>query len=118
MLENEQDVLSGEYRPDVEDPEHSNPFATSAWELANLKFHIHPAVSSQAVAAASGKLLRLPAEQPEKLRAALLQECDELYIPFERHKKKHPLQQTDDKKRPRSRFLKPRRRPMICVEEE
>ena len=35
MMENEQDVItSGTYNPNVQDPEHSNPFATSAWELS------------------------------------------------------------------------------------
>ena len=50
MLENEQDIItSGAYTPTAEDPEHTNPFACSAWELATLKFHIHPLVSEHAV---------------------------------------------------------------------
>ena len=96
MLENEQDVItSGEYNPVVEDPEHSNPFATCAWELATLKFHLNARVAAQASAAAEAKMLQLPGEGPERLRACLLRETadnSDLYIPFQRVKKKHPLQ--------------------------
>jgi nucleolar complex protein 3 len=119
MLENEQDVITeGEYTPDVEDPEHANPFATSAWELATLKFHLHMGISTQAVAAASSKMLNLPGESPEKLRASTLQEMDELYIPFQRIKKKHPLysrqsENNEKQKRNQVRFITPRAH--ICL---
>lgn len=114
MLENEQDVITeGEYTPDVEDPEHCNPFATSAWELATLKFHVHTGIATQAIAAASSKMLNLPGESPEKLRAASLREMDELYISFRRIKKKHPLhfkqsESTEKQKRNQIRFITPR----------
>ena len=36
---------SGVYRPDVGDPNLSNPFAANAWELALLEQHFHPAVA-------------------------------------------------------------------------
>lgn len=92
MLENEQDVItSGQYNPDVEDPEHSNPFATSAWELSTLAFHIHPTVAYHATAAASQKLLQLPSEAPDRIRKELLRDEDELYISMRRVTKKHPL---------------------------
>lgn len=109
LLDNEQDVItSGQYNPDVEDPEHSNPFSTSAWELALLKFHLHPSVAGQASAAAESKMLQLPGETPDKLRADLLSDYDELYIPFKRVKKKHPLEPRQSGKKRQLRFITPR----------
>jgi len=118
MLENEQDVItSGEYTPDVEDPEHANPFATSAWELATLQFHVNRSVVQQASAAAKATMLQLPAEGPERLRANLLRDVDELYISFQRIKKRHPLQakasateNSSKKVRNQIRFVTPRTR--------
>merc|ERR1719215_826077 len=47
LLDNDQDrVSSGSYRADVDDPDWSNPFACAVWELAELRFHYHPMVSS------------------------------------------------------------------------
>jgi nucleolar complex protein 3 len=107
MLENEQDVItSGEYNPNVEDPEHSNPFATSAWELAMLRFHIHPTIAHHSLGAASEKMLQLPFEAPERVRAELLRDADELYIPTRRVTKRHPLSGGDNK---RGRFITPRK---------
>ena len=92
MLENEQDVItSGEYNPDVEDPEHSNPFATSAWELGTLRFHVHPSVAHHASEAASQNMLQLPFEAPERVRTELLRDAKEMYISNRRVLKKHPL---------------------------
>lgn len=92
MLENEQDVItSGTYNPDVEDPEHSNPFATSAWELSTCKFHVHPNIAQHAAGAASQKILQLPAEAPERVRKNMLRDSNELYIANRRVTKKHPL---------------------------
>jgi hypothetical protein len=92
MLENEQDVItSGTYNPDVEDPEHSNPFATSAWELSTLRFHVHPKIAHHAAGAASQKMLQLPFEAPERVRKELLRDANELYIANRRVSKKHPL---------------------------
>jgi len=110
LLENEQDVItSGQYDPTVQDPELSNPLATSAWELANLKFHLHPAVAAQAASAASSKMVQLPLEGPERLRSEALSDFDLLYIPFKRHKKRHPLEaKAADKTKRQVRFITPR----------
>lgn len=110
MLENEQDVItSGSYEFDVDDPEHSNPFATSSWELATLKFHYNSSVSHQAASAAEAKLLQFPTEEPVKLRKDCLESLDDLYIPFKRIKKRHPLEpKTTEKKRVQYRFITPR----------
>jgi nucleolar complex protein 3 len=92
LVENEQDVItSGRYNPDVEDPELSNPLATSAWELATLKFHVHSAVADQAKGAATLSILQLPAEAPERRRRELLQEANELRVSYKRVQKRHPL---------------------------
>lgn len=113
MLENEQDVItSGEYTPNVEDPELTNAFATSAWELATLKFHLNSGIADQALAAASMKMLQLPGESPEKLRSAQLKLLDDFYVPYKRIKKKHPLSSRQalnaDAKQKQIRFIKPR----------
>mmetsp|Transcript_19409 Transcript_19409/g.45159 ORF Transcript_19409/g.45159 Transcript_19409/m.45159 type:complete len:180 (-) Transcript_19409:624-1163(-) len=110
LLENEQDVItSGRYTPDVGDPEHVNPFATVGWELAALKFHMHPAVNTQAVGAASQKMLQLPAETPDRILSDMMSDAAELYIPSKRVKKQHPLaQKHQDSKRQQPRFITPR----------
>lgn len=110
MLENEQDVItSGSYQFDVDDSEHSNPFATSAWELATLKFHYNSTVAYQATSAAEAKLLQFPAEGPSKLRTECLESMDNLYIPFKRFKKRHPLEPKEtEQKRVHYRFITPR----------
>ncbi|KAL3801705.1 hypothetical protein ACHAW5_010045 [Stephanodiscus triporus] len=65
MLENEEDVVAeGVFAPDAEDPEHSNAHATSLWELALMKYAIHPSVAEQASMMAQGRPLKLPAESP------------------------------------------------------
>ncbi len=92
MLDNESDVVtSGQYTPDVKDPEYSNPFSTSAWELANLKFHIHPTIQDQAIGAGTMKLLQMPAETPSRLLNELMKDADDVYIKFRRLNKRHPL---------------------------
>jgi nucleolar complex protein 3 len=114
LLENESDVITeGQYLPEVDDPEHANPFATSGWELAALQFHYHGDVVAQASAAATAKLLSLPAEQPEKLRSIALRNMEDLYIPFVRIQKRHPLyvkvsSNEKQKKRNQVRFITPR----------
>jgi len=109
MLESESDVItSGTYTPDVEDPEHSNPFSTSAWELSNLKFHVHPRVRLQASAAAELKTIQLPAEAPDRMRRALSKDADEIYIPFRRQSKKHPLSGKASGRK-QFRFITPRK---------
>ena len=112
LLENELDVItSGSYTPEVEDPEHSNPNATSAWELSTLKFHIHPAIAYQASAAASEKMIQLPREGTDRIRSELRNDADELYIELKRHKKRHPLAPKVGQelgKCPPARFISPR----------
>ena len=108
LLENEQDVLTaGEYAPDAADPELANPLATSGWELATLRYHWHPLIQKHSQAASTMQLLQFPAEAPERLRTELVEDREELYIPFRRVIKKHPLEQNKDKKG-RPRFLKAR----------
>jgi nucleolar complex protein 3 len=115
MLENESDVItSGQYNPDVDDPEHSNPFSTSAWELATLKFHIHPAVRAQAEGAASLKLLQMPGEAPERLFSDMKQNSNEIYIQFRKTTKRHPLIGKGNK-RQQARFITPRKKEVTLI---
>lgn len=110
MLENEEDVItSGVHDAFQEDPEHSNPFATSAWELALLKFHIHPAVADHAMGAASLKMLQLPLQAPERVRSDMVRDADELYIEYRRLAKKHPLTPKENRRRQQARFITPRK---------
>jgi len=110
QLENEQDVItSGEYSPDVEDPERANPFSTAAWELAMMKYHIQPVVSTASNDAAAAKMLQLPSESPEKLRGNLLRDYDDLFVSFQKIKKKHPLEPRSTDKKRQLRFIKPRK---------
>lgn len=115
LLENEQDVVTqGTYTPEVEDPEYTNPFATSAWELGTLKFHIFPCISDQSKGAAAKKMLQLPSEDPSKIRDELVRNRREMYIAFKSSKKKHPLsitlKKSNNKRRDKSdaRFITPR----------
>jgi len=109
LLENEEDAItSGQYCPDVEEPELANPFSTSAWELATLKFHCHPGVEQQAKHAASNTMLQMPTEDPDRLMEATLRDEKEVFIKCPMSKKRHPLEsrgQGDGKKRQRLRFL-------------
>mmetsp|Transcript_4308 Transcript_4308/g.8251 ORF Transcript_4308/g.8251 Transcript_4308/m.8251 type:complete len:645 (-) Transcript_4308:2532-4466(-) len=113
LLENEQDVVTqGTYAPEADDPEYTNPFATSAWELSSLKFHINPQVRYHAVGALERKLLILPAEDPTKIRDELLRNSKELYIPHKISKKKHPLdsgKKHEKKRRSQVRFIRARK---------
>ncbi|MGK3736405.1 MAG: nucleolar complex protein 3 [Bacillariaceae sp.] len=108
LLESESDVItSGQYTPDVDDPEHSNPFSTSAWELAVLKFHFHPQVRQQVNAAAQLKLIQMPLEAPDRQRKQLVEDADEIYIKFQKMTKKHPL--SEKKGKNQLRFITPRK---------
>ena len=120
LLENEQDAItSGAYDPNVDDPEHSNPFATSAWELATLQFHVNPSVAKHATNASVRKMLQLPMEDPARIRADMIANARECYIAHRVSKKRHPLAPPptggrfdyDKKKRNRHqiRFIKPRK---------
>mmetsp|Transcript_20677 Transcript_20677/g.30446 ORF Transcript_20677/g.30446 Transcript_20677/m.30446 type:complete len:548 (+) Transcript_20677:28-1671(+) len=94
LLENEQDVITtGSYTPDVEDPEHSNPHATSAWELSLSKFRIHESVAKQAIGTAEQKIPQLPRESPDRIRATILRDIKEGHIGYRRSMRKHPLSQ-------------------------
>jgi nucleolar complex protein 3 len=107
LMENEQDAItSGTYHPMVQDPEHSNPFATSAWELSLLQFHVHPQIANQASNAASLKPLQLPLEAPERVQNELLRNTSEFYIAHRRASKKHALCLTKQDKR-QERFITP-----------
>jgi nucleolar complex protein 3 len=115
MLESESDVItSGQYNADVDDPEHSNPFSTSAWELASLKFHVHPAVREQAEGAASLKLLQMPGETPDRLFADMKQNSNEIYIQFRKTTKRHPLIGKGNK-RQQARFITPRKKEVTLI---
>lgn len=114
MLESESDVVtSGNYTPDVADPEYTNPFATSAWELANLKFHIHPAIQDQAQGASTLKLLQLPAETPHRLLSEMKRDAEEMYIKFRRASKRHPLLGKGN--RSQLRFITPRKKELTVL---
>ena len=89
----------------------ANPFATALWELATLKFHVHPSLSTQVERASTLKPPQLPRENPDNVYKSMLSDMSELYIPFQVSKKKHPLRASIDKnKRQRSqiRFITPR----------
>ena len=108
LLDSESDVItSGTYTPDVADPEHSNPFSTSAWEMSCLKFHVHPQVRAQVIAAGELKMIQLPAEAPDRLRKQLSMDADEIYIQYRRLSKKHPL--SGKAGRNQLRFITPRK---------
>ena len=96
------------------DPEYSNPFSTSAWEVATLKFHIHPAVREQAQAAGSMKLLQLPAETPSRLLSDMRNDAGELYIKFQRASKRHPL--SGNGGRQQLRFITPRKQEVTLLD--
>lgn len=120
LLENDEDfvIAAGEYNPLAQDPENSNPFSTSAWELALLKFHYRQDVGYQAQAAATLKMLQLPAEGPERLRTEKYLDQTNLVIEFVRVKKKHPLDQSKNKKgRSSVRFITPRNKRARLVTE-
>ena len=48
LLNTEERVCDGHYRIDVDDPQLSNPFGTSFWELHILRRHWHPKVREAA----------------------------------------------------------------------
>jgi nucleolar complex protein 3 len=115
LLENEQDIImSGQYDPLVLDPELANPFATCAWEVATLAFHMHDKVATQASRAASLKLIQLPAEAPERLRGELVHSADDLIIEAMRIQRKHPLgQKAGQSKKQEARFISPNPTPRL-----
>ena len=91
MLENEEDIVAeGMFAPEAEDPEHSNAHATSLWELALLKYHIHPRLVEHAVGMAEGRLLKLPGEAPGKIWASMARDAQEGFISQRAMWKKHP----------------------------
>jgi hypothetical protein len=98
MLENEEDVVAeGVFAPDAEDPEHSNAHATSLWELALMKYAVHPAVAEQSSMMAEGRTLKLPAESPCRIWASMCRDVREGYIPSNGVAwKRHPLDNTKE----------------------
>eukprot|EP00934_Nitzschia_sp_Nitz4_P006768 Nitzschia sp. Nitz4//scaffold102_size76354//16773//18647//NITZ4_005628-RA/size76354-processed-gene-0.35-mRNA-1//-1//CDS//3329532237//6758//frame0 len=114
LLESESDVItSGQYTPDVEDPEFSNPNSTAAWELATLQFHVHPAIQSQAQGANNLTLLPMPAEAPDRLWKELWGDAQEMYIPCRVSQKRHPLAPKGTK--PQLRFITPRKKEVTLL---
>ena len=91
----------------------ANPFATSAWELATLSFHIHPELSAAANAAVNLKMPQLPKDGPENVFERMASNTNDLYIKFQRSKKKHPLKtsmqkRSNKRQRNQYRFVTPR----------
>jgi nucleolar complex protein 3 len=124
LLESESDVItSGQYTPDVVDPEHSNPFSTAAWELSCLKFHIDPDVRKQAESASVLKMLQMPSESPDRMWTEKIDDADICYIPFQRMMKRHPLTTKNDKTSSKStsntkaqiRFITPRKSTVTLI---
>lgn len=114
MLDSESDIItSGQYTPDVTDPEHSNPFSTSAWEISTLKFHIHPDVRGQAEGASTLKMLQMPSEAPDRLWSEMKGDANELYIKFHRTAKRHPLAGKGG--RQQLRFITPRKKQITLL---
>ena len=98
LFENELDVVaSGTYNPNVDDPEHSNPFSANAWEVSLSKFHINAIVAKQAEDCGALKLPQLPKEAPESIHMALFNEAKEGYIRHRVVLKRHPLAKQQSK---------------------
>jgi len=111
MLENEEDIVAeGMFAPEAEDPEHSNAHATSLWELALLKYSIHPKVADHSLAMAKGQFLKLPAEAPGKIWASMGRDAREGFIPQKAAWKKHPLENKIQDDRPAELDSKRKRR--------
>lgn len=125
LLENESDIItSGAYTPDVMDPEHSNPFATSAWELGLLKFHVDPMMGKHHASACSeNKILQYPTEAPDRIFEERMRfHVEKGYIGCQIRCKKHPFRhsapnqnenehqgRTKRRQREQYRFIKPRK---------
>jgi len=48
LLSTEDRTVDGVYRPDIDDPQLSNPFGTSFWELHVLRSHFNSKVREEA----------------------------------------------------------------------
>jgi nucleolar complex protein 3 len=124
LLENELDnatLLGGAYNPwvatddnNMVDPESINPFATSAWELGTLRFHIHPLIAQQAEDCAQLKLTH-QGRTPVKIYHDYLHSSHQGYIPnCKIALKRHPLrppptnERSKRKRGPQIRFITPR----------
>jgi len=132
MLQNEEDIVAeGMFAPDAEDPEHSNAHASSLWELSLLRYSVHPKLAEHSMAMSEGRLLKLPAEAPNKILVSMGRDMQEAFIPQRAIQKKHPLDnkvQLDDRtadgisRRKRRqlrsqnqiRFITPRRQAMLA----
>jgi len=70
-------TASGVYLPELDDPEHCNAFASTAWETAILHQHFHPFVSQFLKYVISDD--PLPAALASKSAVDLLQDYDPRY---------------------------------------
>ena len=115
LLENDQDLVSVvPLASDLDDPDYANVSYSTAWELATLRFHVNPMVSSHADGFAHERLLQLPVEDPQRIFSQSTKYCDECFIPYKAKVKKHPLAPStvDTKKTKRQqqvRFITPRK---------
>eukprot|EP00741_Cyanophora_paradoxa_P013478 tig00020693_g13015.t1 len=64
LLDSDHPVAAGVYLPQVDDPEHSNPFSSTLWELSALQRHYHPYVARFAALVANSQ--RPPAHLASK----------------------------------------------------
>eukprot|EP00698_Gefionella_okellyi_P017571 TRINITY_DN515_c0_g1_i1.p1 TRINITY_DN515_c0_g1~~TRINITY_DN515_c0_g1_i1.p1 ORF type:complete len:550 (-),score=77.15 TRINITY_DN515_c0_g1_i1:1416-3065(-) len=78
-------TASGVYLPELDDPEHCNAFASSAWELSLMQSHFHPAVRQFTQYAASEA--PLPASIASKTAVDLLHEYAD--VAFDTKPRKH-----------------------------
>lgn len=73
-------IASGVYRADVDDPDFSNPYASSCWELGLLRLHWHPKVSSFALGT-STLAPSLPTEHPMAFLEAYNVDVNAKFVP-------------------------------------
>jgi hypothetical protein len=110
LFENELDIVAtGTYNPQVEDPEHSNPFSANAWELALMKFHVNDTViGKQARDCSTLKLSTQPMkEAPNAMHRVLLKQHNEGTIHHRISQlKRHPLAVKGNENRDRIDMIK------------
>ena len=81
LLDSESDhIASGVYRSDVDDPDFSNPYASSCWELALLRFHWHPKAASFSLGTAKLEAT-LPNENPVAMMTKYNVEFNGQFVP-------------------------------------
>jgi len=118
LLENESDKVCslGPFNPIVEDPEHSNPQSTSAWELQLLRFHFQHIIKEQTKTFFVKQChYDLKFDKPISIYTDMAKREEDVCIPFEFQKRKHPLQnlmERDSRMRRgkiQARFVRPRK---------